>query len=105
MQVVRKRGLRGDSVDTLCRGAENRPRTRERTFARRLQDAVCDPRKERSMASPILYVEMLTVGRRRRYFLLRVGYALLLLMAAWICYESTFHRYGGSPLKDQGQES
>lgn len=55
------------------------------------------------MASPILYVEMLTVGRRRRYFLLRVGYALLLLMAAWICYESTFHRYGGSPLKDQAE--
>ncbi len=55
------------------------------------------------MPSPILYVEMLTVGRRRRYFLLRVGYALLLLMAAWICYESTFHRYGGSPLKDQAE--
>lgn len=54
------------------------------------------------MASPILFVEMLTVGRRRRYFLLRVGYALLLLMAAWICYESTF-RYGGSPLKDQAE--
>ncbi|MBA4015931.1 MAG: hypothetical protein C0483_01955 [Pirellula sp.] len=55
------------------------------------------------MASPILYVEMLTVGRRRRYFLLRVAYALLLLIAAWICYESTFHRYGSSPLKDQAE--
>lgn len=57
------------------------------------------------MASPVLYVEMLTVGRRRRYFLLRVGYAMLLLTAAWICYASTFYNYnsGGSPLKDQAE--
>jgi ABC-type transport system involved in multi-copper enzyme maturation permease subunit len=53
------------------------------------------------MASPIVYVEMLTVGRRRRYFLLRVVYALLLLVTAWFCYEATFRSYRSSPLKDQ----
>ncbi|MGC3972690.1 MAG: ABC transporter permease subunit [Pirellulales bacterium] len=60
-------------------------------------------RRGATMASPILYVEMLTVGRRRRYFLLRVVYALLLLIAAWFCYEMTYRRYQSSPLKDQAE--
>lgn len=38
------------------------------------------------ISSPILHVELLTVGRRRRYFLLRVAYGLLLLFALFTCY-------------------
>jgi ABC-type transport system involved in multi-copper enzyme maturation permease subunit len=49
--------------------------------------------------SPIMNVELLTVGRRRRYFVIRVVYGLLMLLAMWVCYESTIPRFSVTPLQ------
>jgi ABC-type transport system involved in multi-copper enzyme maturation permease subunit len=46
--------------------------------------------------SPIVHVELLTVGRRRRYFIVRAVYGLLMLLAMWVCYESTIARYSNT---------
>ncbi len=53
--------------------------------------------------SPILHVELLTVGRRRRYFVLRVVYALLLFAALAICYLASFDGYRPHTIHDQAQ--
>jgi ABC-type transport system involved in multi-copper enzyme maturation permease subunit len=37
---------------------------------------------------PIFYVEMVTVARRSRYFVLRTLYALLILLVLWMSYQS-----------------
>jgi ABC-type transport system involved in multi-copper enzyme maturation permease subunit len=46
--------------------------------------------------SPIVHVELMTVGRRRRYFVVRAVYGLLMLLAMWVCYESTLSQYSAS---------
>lgn len=46
------------------------------------------------LTSPILRYELLALGRRRRYFLLRGIYVLGLLSALWLCYLEAFGWYG-----------
>ena len=46
--------------------------------------------------SPIFYIELLTVGRRKRYFISRVIYASLLLTVMGFCYLAAFE-----PLRSQ----
>lgn len=54
--------------------------------------------------SPILHIELLTVGRRRRYFLARVVYALILLVVMGFCYLAVFDRgYKLPTLNDQAE--
>lgn len=54
--------------------------------------------------SPILHIELLTVGRRRRYFLARVVYSLILLGVMGICYLGVFDRgYKIPTLNDQAE--
>jgi ABC-type transport system involved in multi-copper enzyme maturation permease subunit len=54
--------------------------------------------------SPILHVELLTVGRRRRYFFARVVYALILLVVMGFCYLAVFDRgYKTPTLNDQAE--
>jgi ABC-type transport system involved in multi-copper enzyme maturation permease subunit len=56
--------------------------------------------------SPIIHVELLTIGRRTRYFIARVVYALILLTTMYFCYSAAFHRfyYGHTPtLQDQSR--
>ncbi|MCE9607419.1 MAG: hypothetical protein K8U03_21240 [Planctomycetia bacterium] len=48
--------------------------------------------------SPILHVELLTIGRRRRYFFLRVAYALGLLIALGCCFLDVMHWVDDSTL-------
>lgn len=52
------------------------------------------------LTSPVLRYELLTLGRRRRYFLLRGVYVLGLLFALWVCYREAFgrHAYDGPSL-------
>jgi ABC-type transport system involved in multi-copper enzyme maturation permease subunit len=47
------------------------------------------------LLGPIFRVELVSTARRRRYFLLRVLYAALILFIMWVTYESTrdFGRY------------
>ena len=46
--------------------------------------------------SPVLRYELLTLGRRRRYTLLRCAYVGGLLFALWLCYLEAFGWYGRS---------
>ncbi len=47
------------------------------------------------LAGPIFRVELVTVARRRRYFVLRVLYAALILFVLWATYSSSSYlRYG-----------
>ena len=50
------------------------------------------------MLGPIFRVETVTTARRPRYFVLRILYALVLLMLLWSHYASTaaYHRAGGN---------
>lgn len=43
------------------------------------------------LLGPIFSVELLTSGRRKRYFVLRTGYALVLLLTLWISHQSLAH--------------
>jgi ABC-type transport system involved in multi-copper enzyme maturation permease subunit len=43
--------------------------------------------------SPVLHYELLTLGRRRRYTLLRIGYGVSLLIALWFCHLEAFRWY------------
>lgn len=47
------------------------------------------------LTSPVLRYELLTLGRRRRYYLLRGVYVIGLLFALWLCYVEAFGWYGG----------
>src|SRR3972149_5589477 len=40
------------------------------------------------LLGPVFAVELITSGRRKRYFVLRVVYALILLASLWSSYES-----------------
>ncbi|HCK42643.1 MAG: hypothetical protein CMJ72_04675 [Planctomycetaceae bacterium] len=42
------------------------------------------------LLGPIFGVELVSVGRRRRYFLIRVVYALLILFVLWTTYQSIY---------------
>lgn len=48
---------------------------------------------ERRVLGPIFSVELYTSGRRTRYFVVRVLYALILLCALWLNYQSAFSNY------------
>lgn len=48
------------------------------------------------LLGPIFQVEMVSTARRKRYFLLRVLYALLILLVLWISYETSDVRYSYS---------
>lgn len=52
---------------------------------------------------PVFYIEMLTVGRRRRYVFTRVLYGLLLLTIMGICYMSAFDRWNRPLLQQQAE--
>jgi ABC-type transport system involved in multi-copper enzyme maturation permease subunit len=52
---------------------------------------------------PVFYVEMLTVGRRRRYVFTRVLYGLLLLFLMGICYLNVFNHWNRPLLQQQAE--
>lgn len=52
---------------------------------------------------PVFHVEMLGLGRRRRYFLTRVVYALFLLTLMGICYSATFTSWRSPTLQMQAE--
>jgi ABC-type transport system involved in multi-copper enzyme maturation permease subunit len=45
------------------------------------------------LAGPVFRLELLTIGRRTRYFITRVAYGLGLLIALWLCYLEAFPYY------------
>src|SRR5687767_5010652 len=45
------------------------------------------------LAGPVFRLELLTIGRRTRYFITRVVYGLGLLIALWLCYLEAFPYY------------
>jgi len=51
------------------------------------------------IAGPVFRLELLTIGRRSRYFITRVVYGLGLLTALWLCYMEAFPAYQ----RDQGR--
>ncbi|MCE9607418.1 MAG: ABC transporter permease [Planctomycetia bacterium] len=51
--------------------------------------------------SPIFHIELLTVGRRRRYFFARVIYAFVLLITMWFCYLAAFSSFRDTTLRSQ----
>lgn len=52
---------------------------------------------------PVFYVEMLTLGRRRRYVLTRMLYGLLLLFVMGTCYMAAFESWRQPVLQQQSQ--
>lgn len=50
---------------------------------------------------PVFYIEMLTVGRRRRYVFTRVLYGAVLLFLMGICYMTAFDRWQQPMLQQQ----
>jgi ABC-type transport system involved in multi-copper enzyme maturation permease subunit len=49
------------------------------------------------LLGPIFRVELVSVARRRRYFVLRVLYALLILFVLWTTYSSAYYLRSGQP--------
>ena len=52
---------------------------------------------------PVFYIEMLTVGRRRRYVFTRVLYGLILLFLMGFCYMAVFDRWNRPLLQQQAE--
>jgi ABC-type transport system involved in multi-copper enzyme maturation permease subunit len=48
------------------------------------------------LPGPIFRVELVSVARRRRYFILRVLYAALILLVLWMTYSSSYYIYNSS---------
>lgn len=55
------------------------------------------------LLGPVFHVEMLGLGRRRRYYLTRVVYGLFLLLLMGICYSATFTSWRPATLQMQAE--
>lgn len=53
------------------------------------------------LVGPVFHVEMLTVGRRSRYYFVRAVYGLFLLLVMGICYATAFESWRGPTLQQQ----
>jgi ABC-type transport system involved in multi-copper enzyme maturation permease subunit len=53
------------------------------------------------LVGPVFHVEMLTVGRRSRYYFVRAVYGLFLLMVMGLCYSTAFASWRGPSIQQQ----